>query len=119
MDLGQPSSYIACQPGIAVVSRDGERVGKVEHVLAAPDEDIFDGLVIDVGAGPGGQRFVDAPEVAEIYEHGVVLKLSATEIEALPKPSAQPATMEVHADDAESPLQSKLRRAWDLISGNY
>ena len=110
---------MACKPGIAVVSSDGDQIGKVEHVLAAPDEDIFDGLVIDIGAGPGGQRFVDAPEVDEIYERGVVLKLTAAEIDQLPKPTPAPAVMEAHADDAESPVKSKLHRAWDLISGNY
>jgi hypothetical protein len=119
VDLGQPSSYVACEAGLAVVSSDGQEVGKVEHVLADAEDDIFDGLVIDIGAGPGGQRFVDAAQVDKIYERGVVLTVAAGDIEALPKPSPQPAAMEAHATDTEGPFESKLRRAWDLISGNY
>ena len=38
----------------------------------------------------------------------------------LPEPSANPAAMSATPDDtAESDLERKLRRAWDLISGNY
>ena len=54
-------------------SSDGEELGKVEHVLGA-ELDIFDGIVLDTSVLPGGHRFVDAPEVAEIYERGVVLR---------------------------------------------
>jgi hypothetical protein len=119
VDLGQPSSYLTLEPGADVVSSDGERVGKVEHVLAAEEEDIFDGLVIDTVMGPGGLHFVDSEQVEEIYERGVVIKVPAAEVDRLPKPSAQPTAMEAHADSAGGPLASKLRRAWDLISGNY
>ena len=46
-DLGTPSSYLAVSPGAAVYSSDGKKLGKVEHVLAVPDEHVFDGVVID------------------------------------------------------------------------
>jgi hypothetical protein len=46
---------------------------------------MFDGIIFDTKAGPGGHRFVDAPEVESIHERGVVLKVSAAEVEALPK----------------------------------
>jgi hypothetical protein len=37
---------------------------------------------------------------------------------ALPKPSANPATMHADATDLErSTLNEKLHRAWDMISG--
>ena len=120
MALGAPISYLVLEPGTDVVSSDGEVVGTVEHVLAAEDEDVFDGIVIDTRLGPGGHHFVDAPEVAEIHERGVVLKIPAAEVERLPKPEANPAVIENHGvEDSESPLTAKLRRAWDLISGNY
>ena len=120
MEYGEPLAYLALEPGVDVVASDGEAVGKVEHVLADVDEDIFDGLVIDLKTGPGGLHFVDAEQVDEIYERAVVLKLSSSEVERLPKPSPAPAALEHHgSEDTESPLQSKLRRAWDLISGNY
>lgn len=116
MDLGQPASYMTLASGTDVISADGQVVGKVEHVLA--DDDVFDGIVIDVKTGPGGIRFVDAPEVAEIYERGVVLSLSASSCDQLPEPSANPAVLEHHGEeDSQSPLQQKLSRAWDLISG--
>jgi hypothetical protein len=120
VDYGKPSSYLALVPGTDVVSSDGERVGTVEHVLADADSDIFDGLVIDVERGPGGLHFADSEQVDEIYERAVVLEVSAAEIERLPKPAPSPGMMEHHGvEDSESSLQSKLHRAWDLISGNY
>lgn len=119
-DLGQPSSYLTLADGTPVISGDGERLGSVEHVLAAEDEDIFDGIVLDRSVLPGGHRFVDGAHVEEIYERGVVLKLSRAEAEGLPEPSENPAAMEADPGEAEeSGLARKLRRAWDLISGNY
>ncbi|MGH3992096.1 MAG: hypothetical protein ACRDSN_06470, partial [Pseudonocardiaceae bacterium] len=120
MDLGPPGSYMTLEPGVPVYSSDGRHLGTVEHVLAEPDKDIFDGIVIDRSVLPGGHRFVDAPEVGEIHERGVVLALDATAAERLPEPSDNPATMSASPDDtAEGELERKLRRAWDLISGNY
>jgi PRC-barrel domain len=119
-DLGAPSSYLALADGVSVYSSDGEELGKVEHLLADPDEDIFDGFVIDTSVLPGGHRFVDAPEVEAIFERGVVLKLDAAAARELPEPSANPGVLEAGGDDAPpSPLQQKLGRAWDRISGNY
>jgi hypothetical protein len=121
-DLGSPSSYQALQPGPPCFTCDGEEVGKVEHVLADPDVDVFDGIVLDTSALPGGHRFVDASQVEEIFERGVLLKIDRAAAEALPEPSENPATMEVTPDDVaeggEADLKRKLRRAWDVISGN-
>jgi hypothetical protein len=124
MDLGRPASYLTLEAGTPVYSADGEQVGTVAHVLRAEEEDIFDGLVIDIRAGPGGHRFADAPQVAEIRERGVLLGLDAATCERLPEPSENPAVVEASPDDVagEGPgdaLRGKLRRAWDLISGNY
>jgi uncharacterized protein YrrD len=117
-DLGPPSSYLTLGEGASVYSSDGEELGKVEHVLAAPDEDIFDGLVLDTSVLPGGRRFVDAEAVEEIFERGVLLKLDRTDAERLPEPSANPAAMEENpAEEPDSELESKLKRAWELISG--
>jgi PRC-barrel domain protein len=84
-DLGAPVSYLVLKRGATVYSRDGERLGRVVRVLAAPEAHLFDGIVFDTKAGPGGHRFVDAPEVGQIFERGVVLKIDAAEAEALPK----------------------------------
>lgn len=84
-DLGAPLSYLVLEKGVAVYSSDGQRLGRVVRVLSAPEANMFDGIVFDTKAGPGGHRFVDAPEVGQIYERGVVLKIDAAEAESLPK----------------------------------
>jgi hypothetical protein len=84
-DLGHPVSYLVAKSGIPVFSSDGEKIGRVAKVLSAPEAHIFDGIIFEAGWGPGGRRFVDAPEVGEIYERGVILKIAAAEVEALPK----------------------------------
>jgi hypothetical protein len=119
-DLGNPSSYLALEPGAPVYSSDGERVGVVEHVLREPDADIFDGIVLDRSVLPGGHRFVDADAVDEVYDRGVALKLDRAGVERAPEPSENPAAVKADPDEtADSELSRKLRRAWDLISGNY
>lgn len=84
-DLGHPVSYLVAKRGIPVFSSDGEKLGRVIRVFAAPEANMFDGILFDTNWGPGGRRFVDAPEVGEIYERGVVLKIGAAEVDTLPK----------------------------------
>ncbi len=116
-DLGAPGSYLTLEPGTPVFDCNGEEIGAVEHVLADPDEDIFDGVIIDRSKLPGGHRFADADQVGEIRERGLVLTVPAPE---LAEPSENAAAMEVSPDDtADSPATRRLRRAWDLLSGNY
>ena len=121
-ELGRPISYEVLERGTPVFSRDGARMGTVEHVLAAEGEDIFDGIVIDTRSGVGGRRFADAEQVEAIHERGVMLTLDARGCRDLPEPSANPPAMRVDpawGDSAEERLMEKLRRAWDLLSGNY
>jgi hypothetical protein len=84
-DLGNPISYLVAKTGIPVFSSDGEKLGRVIKVFAAPEANMFDGILFDTNWGPGGRRFVDAPEVGEIYERGVILKIAAAEVDSLPK----------------------------------
>ena len=124
-DPGAPISYEVLAPGTPVFSADGVRLGTVAHVLAAEAEDIFDGIVIgdlnhDVFDHHARHRFADAPEVAEIHERAVILTLSSDACRTLPVPSANPAEVTVDPADAPTnPVAAKLRRAWDLLSGNY
>jgi uncharacterized protein YrrD len=119
-DLGAPGSYLTLEEGVEVYSSDGQALGKVAHVLADPDRDVFDGIVIDTSVLPGGHRFCDADQVDEIYDRGVTLKVDAAVAESLPEPSANPAEIDVGPDDVVSDeLRDKLRRAWDRISGKY
>jgi sporulation protein YlmC with PRC-barrel domain len=119
VDYGEPTSYLSVKEGCSVISSDGEEVGKVQHVLADEDEDVFDGIVIDAQLGPGGLLFVDAPQVTECRERAVLLSVPAAEVQNLPKPAPNPSVMESHGvEDSEGGLQAKLHRAWDVISGN-
>src|SRR5829696_6088111 len=99
MDLGDPVSYLVLADGTDVVSRDGQKVGTVEHVLADPDADVFDGVIVDMRAGPGGHRFADAEQIERIHERGVVLTLDADAAEKLPEPGKNPAAMDAGPDD--------------------
>jgi uncharacterized protein YrrD len=117
MDLGDPVSYLVLADGTPVVSADGQTIGTVEHVLADPDADVFDGVIV---AGSGGHRFADARQIASLHERGVVLGLDAAAAERLPAPAENPATMDTGPDDViPDGLEDKLRRAWDYLSGNY
>jgi hypothetical protein len=118
-DLGAPSSYLALEPGVGVFSRDGEKLGELQYVLADDEDNIFDGIVIDISWLPGALRFADAQQVAEIYERGVVLRLSSADAERLPEPTENPGMIEVHGveDVDSSELREKLRRAWEIVSG--
>ena len=118
-DLGAPSSYLAIEPGVHVFSRDGDKLGEVQYVLADPEVDLFDGIVVDTSGLPGGLRFADALQVAEIYERGVILGLSFADAEQLPEPSENPGVIEVTGveDVDRTALHEKLRRAWEIISG--
>jgi len=117
-DLGAQTSYLTLVEGAACYSSDGQHLGKVEHVLAEPDVDVFDGIVLDKSVLPGGHRFVDADQVASIHERGVVLAVDAATAETLPEPTANPGEIEVGSDDmVPDELRDKLHRAWDRISG--
>jgi hypothetical protein len=116
-ELGDPTSYLELPDGVPVLTSDGQEIGSVVHVLADPDADIFDGLVIDT---PGGHRFADASQVERLHTGGAVLALDATAAERLPEPAENPATLSADPDDTTpDDLGDKLKRAWHWISGNY
>lgn len=116
-DLGSPIAYLVLETGVPVLASAGEEVGRVTRVLSVPEDDIFDGLILDT---PDGDRFVDAASVAALYERGVVLALSAEDARRLPEPSANPGALSVGSDDlAEGGVTHAIRSAWDRISGRY
>ena len=116
--MSEPASYLTLEPGTDVLGSDGERVGTVEHVLYDDSTDIFDGVVIDIRLGPGGHRFADAEQIADVREDAVVLTMPAADAHRLPEPSRNPNAMQHGgAEDSENPAERKLRRAWELISG--
>jgi len=117
-DLGERSSYLVVGKGVPVYSSDGEELGRVVTVRTDAKDDIFDGIVFDTSAGLGGRKFVDAPEVGEIYERGVILKIDAAAAARLGKPGKNPGALDVSPDDvAGEPQPGALRRFWNLLTG--
>src|SRR6478672_4288323 len=118
-NLGEPRSYLALEKGVPVYSSEGEKLGRVVKVLSAPNIDMFDGIVFDTTAGPGGHRFVDAPEVDAIYENGVTLKIDAAAAANLSKPDANPGAIQASAADFTGARRGFLGRFWDRLSGKH
>ena len=111
-DDGHAIGYKILRRGTPVRSADGQEIGTVRRVLDNAREHIFDGIVIDT---PAGQRFVDAPEVARIYERVVVLTISAAEAAELPERGS---AMSERMRNAQTVRRAKrfgrgLRERWD------
>ena len=83
MDEGLPIAYPVLDSGVPVYASGGEAVGTVDHVVAAPEEDIFHGIVLRTAGGP---KFVAADDVRELHERGVDLRIGADEVASLPAP---------------------------------
>ena len=66
-----------------VYASGGEQIGTVDHVVAAPDEDIFHGIVMRLGNDP---RFVPAEQIAALHEFGVDLTIDEAAAGALDAP---------------------------------
>lgn len=97
MDEGYPIAYTVLEGGVPVFSSDDVELGRVHHVVAAAEKDIFHGLVIAAG---DGMHFVEAADVAALHEHRVDLAIDAAAAALLPEPgggahvfSEDPATM--------------------------
>ena len=119
-DLGPAIAYLAVEQGTPVYASDGGHVGTVEHVLADEGADVFDGIIVDTRVGPGGWRFADASQVAELHERGILLALDSDAAAKLPEPTENPGELRIDPADAEeSATMDRLRRAWDYISGRY
>ena len=122
MDEGSPTSWEALQPGIAVFASDGALVGKVKEVLAVPEDDIFEGLIVDTGQG---DRFADWELIGSMHERGVDLKIDGAAAAAnLPEPKSAPAAMKVGVDDVSErtgayKAETWLSRIWNRLSGKY
>jgi len=84
MDEGLPIAYEVLDKGVPVLASDGEPVGTVHHVVAAPEEDVFHGVVI--ATTEHGLRFVAAQDVESLHERGVDLRIDAAAVRDLPEP---------------------------------
>lgn len=93
VDEGLPIAYAVLDEGVPVYTSDGEAVGTVGHVVSAPEEDIFHGIVMIVAKG---QRFVAADQVASLHERGVDLSIDAAAVAMLPAPHGGAPAWRVH-----------------------
>jgi hypothetical protein len=83
MNTDPAVSYRAAVPGTPVLTRTGTEIGTLEHVLALPGEDGFDGLVV---ATDWGLRFIGADEVELITVRHVRCRLDDEQAARLPPP---------------------------------
>ena len=83
MDEGLPIAYMVLEKGVPVYASGGEQVGTVDHVVSAPHEDIFHGIVM---RGANHQQFVPADQIVSLHEFGVDLAIDAAEAASLPNP---------------------------------
>ncbi|HET6868718.1 MAG TPA: hypothetical protein VFH80_22595 [Solirubrobacteraceae bacterium] len=111
MDEGLPIAYEVLEPGVPVYASGGEQVGTVAHVVAAPEEDIFHGIVLD---GEQGQRFVPADQVASLHERGVDLSIDRAAAATLPPPEGGAPAWRVEEPGVKP---SPWRRFLDLVEG--
>jgi hypothetical protein len=111
VDEGYPIAYEVLDEGVPVYTSDGVQLGTVDHVVAAPAEDIFHGIVIRV---EGVRHFVEADKVASLHERGVDLRIDSAAAAALPEPhGAAPAWR----DTEPGVKPSRWKHLVDLISG--
>src|ERR1700736_6185258 len=83
MDEGLPIAYQVLEKDVPVYAAGGELIGTVDHVVAAPNQDIFHGIVIK---DDRGQRFVLPAPVPRLQEHGAALPLEEAQAAVLPEP---------------------------------
>lgn len=79
--------------GAPVNASDGAVIGTVDHVISAPAEDIFHGIIIRVGTA---QRFVAADQIVSLHERGVDLRIDAAAAAMLPEPHGAAPAWRVH-----------------------
>jgi hypothetical protein len=111
VDEGLPIAYEVLAEGVPVYAAGGEQVGTVEHVVAAPEEDIFHGIVMHAR---GTSRFVPADQIASLHERGVDLRIDATTAAGLPEPHGGAPAWRVNEPGVEP---KPWRHLLDLITG--
>ena len=99
-------------------SSDGENLGRVVKALAAPNIDMFDGIVFDTTAGPAATASSTRPRSRGSTRTASTLKIDAAAASNLPKPGANPGAIRASAADfAGEASAAPLGRFWDRLSG--
>ena len=77
-------SYQAAVPGSPVLTRTGNEIGTLEHVLEVPGRGLFDGIVV---ATDWGLRFIDASQIELITVRHIRCRLDDAAAARLPPPT--------------------------------
>ncbi|MCU1476283.1 MAG: hypothetical protein JWQ64_976 [Subtercola sp.] len=100
-------SYLVLSRGTPVHDAAGTAFATVEHVLAEPDLDLFDGIVV---ATDSGIRFVDRDQIAEITASAVHTVLRPDEARMLPAPDGDAIFTVDGLQDVGGSLTARLGR---------
>jgi hypothetical protein len=111
VDEGLPIAYEVLERGVSVYASDRNRVGTVDHVVSAPEVDVFHGIVI---RSEQGQRFIPADEIASLHERGVDLRLDAVAVRRLSEPAGGAPAWRVREPGVKPSRWSELL---DLVTG--
>ena len=111
MDEGYPIAYEVLERGVPVYASGGEQVGTVDHVISAPEEDIFHGIVIGTERG---RRFVAADQIVSLHERGVDLGIDAGQAARLPEPGGGAPAWRIHEPGVRP---SRWKEMIDLLGG--
>ena len=112
-DLGPPIAYTVLEEGTPVYDRDGKRIGVVEHVLGDMQLDIFEGVLVHTRPLPGKHLYADVDQIGELRERGVVLSVTRDDLHEPPDEAKR--KQREQDERLESPLEARLRRAWDWL----
>ena len=77
-----PVSWLQIEPGWSVVIADGEALGTVAQVAGSKEDDIFDGLAVQI-PGSTGLVYVPGEVVATIYPERIELRIAAAQAAGL------------------------------------
>jgi len=83
VDEGPPISYLELTHDVPMFASDGTRVGSVHHVVAAPEVDIFHGIVMRTDSR---LCFIAADDVGAVHEGGVDLRIDPAAVARAPEP---------------------------------
>lgn len=81
--MADPISWIVLEPGHAVLTSDGEKLGTVKELLGDSEADIFHGLRVTAGLLGSDVKYVPAELVESIDTEAMHLKISAAETDRL------------------------------------
>jgi hypothetical protein len=114
LDLGAPVAHLGLADGVPVYDREGRRVGVVDRVMTEEPGGIFEGIVIHTLPLPGRHLYAGHEQIAELRERGVVLSVDAGDLHELTPRRRRDRDA---GDTPESPLEARLRHAWDWLAG--